>query len=280
MEKIINGRAIAEKINRATAIEVVKLKKNGITPKLAVVLVGGDKPSLAYIGRKQKVAQDVGIDFALHRFNKSITKAELLMHLKKIQTDSKLSGLIIQLPLPQRLYTSEVLNAIKPELDVDFLTDVSLGKIVSKSHPLYPPTPSVVLDIMREINMPLKGKNVAVIGAGFLVGKPLSILLMNAEATVTICNVHTKNLTEICRASDIIISCAGKKDLVRGKMVKHGAVVIDIGYSFADGVYSGDVNVPEVSKVASFVTPTPGGVGPITVAKLLSNVARAARLKK
>ncbi len=279
MQKIINGRAIAEKINAVTKARVAQLKKRGVVPKLAVVLVGNDKPSLAYIGRKQKIAEEVGIDFVLHRFPASISQNALLSELKKIQSDSNLSGLIIQLPLPERLYSPQVLNAIAPELDVDFLTDASLGKMVGKSHFITPPTPSVVLTILEDLGINPSGKNATIIGSGFLVGKPLALLLINAGATVTVCNSRTKKIANKCKDADILVSCVGKKNLVRATMVKRGAVVIDVGYSFSDGIYSGDVNVPDVVKVARYVTPTPGGVGPITVANLLSNVSKVAEHK-
>ena len=276
MGSLINGQAIAQKINTVTKRKAEELSERGIIPRLAVVLVGEDKASQVYVGRKEKMARELGIDFALHQFPARISKENLLGELEHIQDDPSLSGLIIQLPLPEKLYVREVLDAIKPELDVDFLTDSKLGTLVTKSNQLDPPTAGAVMEIFRELKIDLVGKNVVVIGAGVLVGRPLAFLLMNARATVTVCNSATQNLAELCKEADSVVSCVGQRNLVEGSMVKPGAVVIDAGFVFENGIVSGDVNVNEVLAVADFVTPTPGGLGPITVAKLLQNVVISA----
>ena len=276
MGSLINGQAIAQKINTVTKRKAEELSERGIIPRLAVVLVGEDKASQVYVGRKEKMARELGIDFALHQFPACISKENLLGELEHIQDDPSLSGLIIQLPLPEKLYVREVLDAIKPELDVDFLTDSKLGTLVTKSNQLDPPTAGAVMEIFRELKIDLVGKNVVVIGAGVLVGRPLAFLLMNARATVTVCNSATQNLAELCKEADSVVSCVGQRNLVEGSMVKPGAVVIDAGFVFENGIVSGDVNVNEVLAVADFVTPTPGGLGPITVAKLLQNVVISA----
>ncbi len=279
MGSLIDGQAIAKKINAGAKRKVTQLRKQGIVPKLAVVLVGENKASKVYVSRKEKAARELGINFTLHKFPTDVTQQKLLEELRIIQADTELSGLIIQLPLPERLYTREILNAIKPGLDADYLTDFNLGKLVSKSNPLDPPTASAALNILKELKIGLIGKDVVVIGAGFLVGKPITLMLINSRATVTVCNSSTKNLEKKCQEADIIVSCVGKRNLVVGSMVKKGAVVIDCGFVFENGVVSGDVNVSEVMKTASLVTPTPGGVGPITVAKLLQNVVLLAERK-
>src|SRR3989344_7811084 len=276
MGSLINGQAIAQKINTVTKRKAEELSERGIIPRLAVVLVGEDKASQVYVGRKEKMARELGIDFALHQFPARISKENLLGEREHIQADPSLSGLIIQLPLPEKLYAREVLDAIKPELDVDFLTDSKLGTLVTKSNQLDPPTAGAVMEIFRELKIDLVGKNVVVIGAGVLVGRPLAFLLMNARATVTVCNSATQNLVELCKEADSVVSCVGQRNLVEGSMVKPGAVVIDAGFVFENGIVSGDVNVNEVLAVADFVTPTPGGLGPITVAKLLQNVVISA----
>ncbi len=271
MGQLIDGQKIAKDIRHQVALDVEEMKKKGITPKLAVVLVGADKPSQTYVRKKGQAAEKVGMDFDLHEFSADISSEELIKKLIKIQADEKLTGLIVQLPLPNPLYTTDVLNAIRPELDVDCLTDVNLGKLVMKTNHMVPPTPGAVMSIIHELKFDLIGKNVNIVGAGALVGKPLSIMMMNERATVTTCNSKTKDLADICLNSDVIVTGVGKKDIVRGDMVKKGAIVIDTGVCFEDGKMYGDVNVEEIKEKASFVTPTPGGVGPITVARLLKN---------
>ena len=277
MTNIIDGKKIAAKIEKQTAKQVALLKQKGIVPKLAVVLVGNDKPSLTYIGRKKSAAERVGIHFALYQFPTSIKKESLIQAVKDIQKDSQLSGLIIQLPLPERLYTSEVLNAINPDIDVDCLTDTNIGKLVMKTNHIEPPTPWAVIQTLKEIKFTVMGKNATIVGAGALVGKPLAIMLINELASVTTCNSHTKDIQKKCLEADVIISAVGKKDLITAKMVKKNTVVIDTGIAYVDGTMYGDVDFKSVSKKAQFITPTPGGIGPITVAKLLHNTAICAK---
>ncbi len=268
---LINGKSIANQLLEQTKQQVSALKAQSIVPKLAVVLVGDDKPSTTYVRKKGQACALVGIDFDLHTLPADISKAEIISTLKTIQEDTALSGVIVQLPLPEPLYTTEVLNAIRPEFDVDCLTDANLGKLVMKTNTIVPPTPGAVMAILNDLEVDVAGKNITIVGTGALVGKPLAIILMNKEATVTTCNIQTKDLRTKCLSADILISAVGKKDLIRGNMVKPGAIVIDSGVDYVNKVMFGDVNVAEVSEVASYVTPTPGGVGPITVAKLLWN---------
>lgn len=271
MGLLIDGKAIAQKIEEKTAARVALLKKKGLNPKLAVILVGADKPSQTYVRRKGEAAKRVGIDFELHELPEKISMEELIDKTEEIQHSEYLSGLIVQLPLPEHLYTSEVLNTIHPELDVDCLTDVNLGKLVMKTNSIVPPTPGAVITILHELNVDLVGKEVCIIGAGALVGKPLTIMMLNERATVTVCNSKTKDIKEKCLMADIIVTGVGKKDVVTGDMVKEGAIIIDTGVCFVDGKMYGDVNVEEVLSKAAQVTPTPGGVGPLTVARLLWN---------
>lgn len=277
MNNLIDGRAIAEKINAKTMAKIAELKTKGITPKLEVILVGDDKASEMYDRMKGRAAEKAGMDFFLHMLPATTTEDELVEKIHKIQTTGYISGLIIQLPLPEHLYTSRVLNAIDPSIDVDFLTDTNLGKLIMKTNSLIPPTPGAVITILRELGADVAGKNVTIIGMGALVGKPLAVMLINDGASVTTCNSRTKNIKEKCLAADIIVTGVGKKDLLRGDMVTPGAIVVDTGISFdAEGKVYGDVNVAEVGAKAAWVTPTPGGVGPITVARLLWNTALCA----
>jgi methylenetetrahydrofolate dehydrogenase (NADP+)/methenyltetrahydrofolate cyclohydrolase len=276
MSPLINGKAIAKKIEQETAQLVHELKARKITPKLAVVLVGNDRASTTYVRKKSQLAKNVGIEFELTALPATITSSDLCSRIQEIQRDGTLSGLIIQLPLPEHLYTPEVLNSIRPELDVDGLTDENVGKLVMGTAEIIPPTPNAVMTILEHLKVKLSGKNVTIVGTGALVGKPLAVMMMNANATVTTCNIATRNLPAKCRSADILISAVGQPRLIRGNMIKKGAIVIDAGIAYVDSKMSGDVDVEEALPIASAVTPTPGGVGPITVARLLWNTAQCA----
>ncbi len=280
MGQLIQGKKIAEKIHQTTAQKVALLKDQGITPKLVVILVGENPASVTYVRKKGEAAQKLGMDFELITLPADISQDEIIQKITKIQSQPNISGIIVQLPLPEHLYVPEVLNTILPDLDVDCLTDTNLGKLVMKTGFLMPPTPGAVIAILEELEVDVKGKNITIVGTGALVGKPLAIILMNQGATVTTCNSKTINLKEKCLNADIIVSAVGKKDLIRADMVSAGALVIDAGVDYVNQVMFGDVAVAEIIEQASFVTPTPGGVGPITVAKLLYNTALTAeRLK-
>lgn len=273
---LIDGKAIAKKINDQTAGRVAALQKKGLTPKLAVVLVGADPASQTYVKNKGRAAKQAGLEFALHEIDDAISTVDLRAKILELQQDKELSGIIVQLPLPKQIDVDAVLNAIDLDLDVDCLTDVNIGKLVMKTSAILPPTPGAVMSILAELKVNLIGKNVTIIGVGPLVGKPLAIMMINARASVTTCNSKTRDTKEKCLAADIIITGIGKKDTLRGDLVRAGAIVIDTGVDFVDGKMYGDVNVAEVSKKAAWVTPTPGGVGPITVAHLLANTVTLA----
>jgi methylenetetrahydrofolate dehydrogenase (NADP+) / methenyltetrahydrofolate cyclohydrolase len=280
MGNLIDGKLIAKKIREKTTARVAELKQKGITPKLAVVLVGDDKPSHTYVGKKGKAAEKCGMEFDLHGIESLIQTDDLIEKLIEIQTDKKLSGIIVQLPLPEHIDTNAVLNEIKPEFDVDCLTDINLGKIVMKTNFMVPPTPGAVMSILHDLGIKdLVGKNVTLIGAGPLVGKPLTIMMMNERASVTTCNSKTRDTKEKCLSADIIVTGVGKYNILRGDMVAEGVIVIDTGVDFSEGRMTGDVNVEEVKEKAAWVTPTPGGVGPITVARLLWNTILCAQKK-
>lgn len=276
MATIINGKAIAEKVHIETARRVARLKKQGTTTKLAVVLVGNDPASEMYDRMKGAAAKKVGIEFLFYQFPASITKTALIQKIKQLQTDENPAGLIIQLPLPEKLYIPEVLDSIEPARDVDFLTDTSMGKLIMHTNDLLPPTPGAVMSVLETIGVKLAGKNITIIGMGALVGKPLAIMLINEGASVTTCNSRTKNIKDKCLTADIIVSGVGKRNIVRGNMVRPGAIVIDAGVSFYNKKVFGDINLEEVAAEASYITPTPGGIGPITVARLLHNTVIAA----
>lgn len=273
---LINGKKIAEKINRASAVKVKKLQKKGVQPKLAVILVGDDKASAIYVRKKEKLARQLGVDFALHHLPAEISQDELVKKIKEIQADKKLSGLIIQLPLPDHLYRPDVLNNIALAVDVDFLSEAAMAEVENGINKMEPPTPGAIMTILRELKINFKKNKFIVIGQGVLVGKPLTMLLRRAGVSVVACDSKTKNIPAKCQQADVVISCVGKKDLVRGDMIKKGAIVIDAGFSFYKGKSYGDVNFAEASERAKYITPTPGGVGPITVALLLKNTVACA----
>lgn len=279
MGQLIDGKSIAKEIREKTAERVKLLKKKGITPKLAVILVGEDKPSQTYVKKKGQAAEKTGMNFELVEMPRLSSTQDVLKKLDQLQNQPELSGIIVQLPLPDQIDTNKVLNAIKPELDVDCLTNINLGKLVMKTNNIVPPTPGAVMSILNNLEVDLVGKNATIIGVGSLVGKPLAIMLMNERVSVTTCNSKTKDTKEKCLKADIIVTGVGKKDVLRGNMVSKNTIVIDTGVDFEKNVMYGDVNVLEVLKKASHVTPTPGGVGPITVARLLLNTVICAEQK-
>ena len=271
MGKLIDGKSIAAKIKKENMEMVAMLKKNNITPKLAVILVGNDKPSQTYVNKKKEEAEEIVMDFELYKIDEKIKTEELAEKIQKIQKDNDLSGIIIQLPLPKHIDTKTILNAVRPEFDVDCLTDINQKKIEDGKNTIIPPTPGAIMEILKYLNINVKNKNIVIIGKGILVGKPLAFILKHLGALITVCDSKTPDTKEKCLKADIIITGVGKKDIVRGDMVKSNAIVIDAGNCFVDKKMYGDVNVPEVLEKASFVTPTPGGVGPITVSMLLRN---------
>ncbi len=276
---VIDGKAIAAKINAQTKNRVEKLVSFGIVPKLAVVLVGDNQASLTYINKKQSAAQSVGIEFELFHFPSSITESELIAEIQQIQNDPALSGLIIQLPLPEQLYTPHVLNCIDPSLDVDCLTSENLGKLFIKAEYVVPPTPAAVMTVIRELGIDLIGKNVTVVGVGSLVGKPMTVMLMNERASVSTVNSSTKDSAAKCLQADIIVTGVGQKNLITAEMVHPQSIVIDTGFVFENGKSSGDVDYDAVAPLVQAITPTPGGIGPITVAQLLRNTVICAENK-
>ncbi len=281
---LIKGKAIAENLNLETARLVSNLKNQNITPHLGVVLVGNDRPSLTYVKKNGQLAEKLGIKFDLFNFDENISQEKLLSEIKDIQEKNNLSGLIIQLPIPEHLYTPEILNAVNPDIDIDCLTNQNIGKLMLNNAKFTPPTPQAVLEILKSLDLDLdnlKSKNVTIIGAGALVGKPLAAMLINAKASVATCNSSTKNTKQKCLDADIIITGVGtNKFLVDETMVHKDSIVIDTGIWFDnDNKMHGDVDYKAIQDKVAHVTPTPGGVGPITVACLLRNVVISAQNK-
>jgi len=277
MTLIIDGKKIATKIENKLKKQI---NKEGLHPKLVVILVGDHSPSKTYVRRKREAAERVGIEFLLKKFPANISKANLIANIKNIQKTIKPSGLIVQLPLPEPLWTPDVLNAIDPQIDVDCLTDANQGKLLMNQAYMAPPTPAAVMEILKNIKMNPKGKVITVLGTGRLVGKPLITMLNNAGATVIACNRETKNIKTKCLEADIIVTAVGKHKLLTADMVKKGAVVIDTGIVFVNHQMKGDVDFEKVKGKAKAITPVPGGVGPITVSLLLKNTVICNKINK
>lgn len=269
MNNLIDGKALAAEIIQDTKKRVDPSKP----PKLVVVLVGDDKPSQTYVQKKAEVAEAMGVAFELIAMSGDSTTQEVIKQMEAVYETA--TGMIIQLPMPEHIDRDEVLASLDPSIDVDCLTPFNLG-LLAQGTPLFvPPTPGAVLEILDSLDVELSGAHVTIIGSGLLVGKPLSLIMMNEGATVTVCNSQTKNVKELCLQSDIIVTGVGKKHILTSDMVPQGAIVIDTGVCFEDGKMCSDVDVPGVAQKAAWVTPTPGGVGPVTVAKLLENVVDA-----
>lgn len=280
MTIIVDGNKIAFQILKRVARQLKILKKKKIIPKLGVILVGKNKASEIYVRKKALACQQVGVDFILKKYPTKITTDKLIEEIKKIQKE-KLSGLVVQLPLPKQINSHKVLQQINPEIDVDYLTEKNLGKLISGNYQMEPPSAGSILEILKYYKVKLAGKKIVLVGSGPLIGRPLFNLLLLKEATLIVCNKKTKNLAEMVKQADVLITGVGKRNLIRGWMLKRGVKIIDAGISFYKRRVYGDVNFNEAFKKASLITPVPGGVGPITVAKLIENVVKnAQRLSK
>ncbi len=272
MHTLIDGKQLAETILEELKHEVDRLRQKKIVPHLGIILIGRNPASEVYVGKKILAAEQTGITCTLYRLPESITQPVLIKKITRLQKNGSVSGLIVQLPIPEHLYTPAVLNAIQPEYDVDCLTDVNIGKLAMNTALIEPPTAGAVFSIIRNLSISLPGKNVAILGTGALVGKPLALMFMNARASITTINSITQDVEKKTRLADIIVSGVGKAGLITGSMVKQGSIILDAGIDFTpQGKVVGDVDIPSVIKKARFLTPTPGGVGPLTVAMLLKN---------
>lgn len=280
MATIVNGKKIASTILQGLKPRVESIKEKGGKVALAVVIVDDDKPSQTYVKRKEESAQEIGVDFFKFEYPADITKESLIKEIKKIQTKNQLSGLIVQLPLPQSLRddTREIVNQIEQNIDVDCLTYKSLGQVMMGTNKLAPPTPSAVLEILKYHKVDLQGKLVVLIGRGDLIGKPLAAMLMHQPVTLTACGKECPDLSYFTKTADIIVCGVGKNKILTEEMVKDGVVVIDAGICFKGDKMYGDVDFKSVEPKALLITPVPGGVGPITVAKLLENTVMSAEI--
>jgi methylenetetrahydrofolate dehydrogenase (NADP+)/methenyltetrahydrofolate cyclohydrolase len=285
---LIDGRKVSTEIKNEISEKVAIRKKEGQkVPHLAIILVGDDGASQTYVDHKVKACKEVGFHYTMMRFADTISEDKLMKHIDQVNRDEDVDGFIVQLPLPPHISVEHITEKIRPEKDVDGFTNRNFGSIVSKNPLLMPATPLGVMELLARYNIPLEGKNCVVVGASRLVGAPLSMMLVEqGRATVTVCHKYTKDLASFTRQADILVVAVGKPGLITADMVKQGAVVIDVGTTRVEGsqykngfALKGDVDFKAVAPKTSFVTPVPGGVGPMTIASLLLNTLRATELR-
>ncbi len=277
--QIIDGKALAQRIRERIAAEVEVLKKErDITPGLAVILVGDDPASHAYVKMKAKACKEAGIYSITHEMPESISQSEIEETIRMMNANPNIDGILVQLPLPEHIDATKILELIDPAKDVDGFHPYNFGRLMTGLDGFVPCTPLGVMEMLEAYGIDPKGKDACVVGASNIVGKPMAALLLNAFATVDICHIYTKDLAEHTKRADILVVGVGKAGLITEEMVKEGAVVIDIGINrLEDGSLVGDVDYESVAPKCSYITPVPGGVGPMTIAMLLQNTLKAAK---
>lgn len=286
---LLDGKKIAGDIKQEISAKVAELKAKGLrAPNLAIIIVGDDGASHTYVSGKINACKSVGFDYTLMHFASTISEDKLIKHVIQLNGDEDIDGFIVQLPLPDHISVERITESILPEKDVDGFTNQNFGSIISKNPLILPATPFGVMELLRRYEIPLEGKHCVVVGASRLVGAPLSMMLLEeGRATVTVCNKFTKDLASHTRLADILIVAVGKPDLITRDMVKPGAIVVDVGTTRVDDPFAksgvrlkGDVDFEEVSKISAYITPVPGGVGPMTIASLLLNTLRAYQMQR
>jgi methylenetetrahydrofolate dehydrogenase (NADP+)/methenyltetrahydrofolate cyclohydrolase len=276
--QILDGKKLSQKIEQSVTDDVKELKDRGITPGLAVILVGSDNASEAYVSMKAKACKRSGIYSIVHDMDEDISQETILETITMMNTNPNIDGILVQLPLPSHIDTTKVLEAIDPSKDVDGFHPFNVGRLVTGLDGFVPATPMGIMSLLNEYNIKLQGKNAVVVGASNIVGKPLSALLLNAGATVEICHIHTDDLKSHVSRADIVLVGVGKINLITKDMIKDGAIVVDIGINRKDdGTLTGDVDYANVASKCSYITPVPGGVGPMTIASLLQNTVKSAQ---
>lgn len=279
--QLIDGKLISAEIKAEAAEEAAALKEQGIEPCLAVVLVGDNSASKVYVSNKQKACEAVGIRSVSHVLPGETTEEELLKLIDELNKDASVHGILVQMPVPKHIDDRKVIMAISPDKDVDCFHPVNVGYLHTGAKGFLPCTPAGIIELIKRSGHSIEGKNCVIIGRSNIVGKPVAMLLMQENGTVTICHSKTKDLAGICRGADIIVSATGKVDTVTADMVKEGAIIIDVGMNRnAEGKLCGDVDFENVKEVAGAITPVPGGVGPMTVAILMRNAIIAAEKVK
>lgn len=281
MANIMDGKALAQKIRNELKQEVDILKQQGINPKLAVILVGNDKASKIYVKNKSNACIEIGIEFEEYLLDETTTMENLLNLIDNLNNNPNIDGILLQSPIPKGLDINLAFNAINNKKDVDGFNPVNVGKLVLGQDTYISCTPYGIIKLLEEYNIDIEGKNAVIIGRSNIVGKPLLQCLLNKNATVTICHSKTKNIEQITKQADILVAALGKAKFVKENMVKQDAVVIDVGINrLEDGKLVGDVDFENVEKKASYITPVPGGVGPMTIAMLMSNIVKSAKKRQ
>jgi len=276
--KVIDGKKHAENVLRKVREEVENLKRKGKTPHIETILIGNDPSSVIYVKRKQKVARDVGISTSITRLEESVREEELVRLIDKFNRDEDTDAILVQLPIPEHLNLERIIERISPDKDVDGFHPLNLGKLIRGVEEIVPCTPKGIIHLLEEEGVEIEGKKVVIVGRSVIVGRPLAILFLNRNATPTICHSKTRELGKLTKDADILVVAVGKPSFITSEMVKEGAIVIDVGISRTeDGKVVGDVDFDEVRKVASLITPVPGGVGPMTVAMLMRNTVELAK---
>lgn len=280
MAKIIDGKAISASIREEITEEVKAFEaQNGFVPGLAVIIVGENPASKVYVRNKKKACEQVGFYSEVIEMPEETTEEELLSVIRRLNSESKIHGILVQLPLPKHINEESVLLSIDPSKDVDAFHPFNVGKIMTGNYDLAPCTPAGVMELIRRSGVEIRGKECVIVGRSNIVGKPQAMLMLASDATVTICHSRTADLASVCRRADILVAAIGKPEFFGADMVKEGAVVIDVGINRKeDGKLVGDVNFEEVEPKASYITPVPGGVGPMTITMLLRNTLTAAKV--
>lgn len=281
MAEIISGKVISAAVKERIAAEVSQLKAQGLTPGLAVIIVGTDPASQVYVGSKERTCIELGMYSEKYELPENTTEEELLALVERLNQDDKIHGILCQLPLPKHLNEKAVIDAIDPKKDVDAFHVQNVGKIMIGDYDFLPCTPAGIMEMLKYSNIDPAGKHCVVIGRSNIVGKPMAMLMLHSNATVTICHSKTQNLKEICREADILVAAVGRAKFVTADMVKKGAVVVDVGMNRdANGKLCGDVDYTAVEPICSAITPVPGGVGPMTIAMLMQNTLTSAKRSK
>ncbi len=266
---IMNGKELSLKIKENLKKEVEKLEPK---PSLVVIQVGEDPASSIYVNSKAKLAREIGYEFEHAKFDENVSEEELIQKIEYINSSDSINGVIVQLPIPKHLDANKIINKINPTKDIDGLTELNAGKLLTSKASLVSCTPKGIITLLKEYNVPFEGKHVVIVGRSNLVGKPLIGLCLNENATVTVCHSKTKDLAKVTKKADILIVAVGKAKLITADYVRKGAVVVDVGINRVDGKLYGDVDFESVSKKAKLITPVPGGVGPMTTISLMENV--------
>jgi methylenetetrahydrofolate dehydrogenase (NADP+) / methenyltetrahydrofolate cyclohydrolase len=281
MAKLLMGKEVSARIKAELKTEVENLKKEGINPGLAVIIVGEDPASQVYVRNKERACEECGIYSEKYALPTETTQEELLKLIDELNNKSSISGILVQLPVPKHIDEKTIINAIAPNKDVDAFHPVNVGKIMVGNYDFVPCTPAGVMELIKESGIDVSGKECVIVGRSNIVGKPQAMLLLHQNGTVTICHSKTKNLAEKTKNADILVAAVGIPNFIKGDMIKKGAVVIDVGINRLENKkLCGDVEFESAEKVAGAITPVPGGVGPMTIAMLMKNTVKAAILNK